>query len=231
MTDDDSGFTRLYIDGEFTGTFASEFGTATGSSLNLYIGVDFPLNKYFKGDIGDIRIWNTVKEEGTASCKPSASGVDLLAYYNFNQGLAGADNSIVNTILDSTSNANNLQLTNVALTGTTSNWVNTDNIIFDTDLPIVFTQDITISLTCSEPVTIAPEDVDNFSGDSCGIESLSLDIDTFDITILGVNTVTLSATDFYGNVASQTAQVTVVDYNPTRLYVNATAVGNNNGTD
>jgi len=180
VTDVDSGFTRLYIDGEFTGTFASEFGTATGSNLNLYVGVDFPLNEYFKGDIGDIRIWNTIKEDGTASCTPSASGADLLAYYNFNQGVDSADNFAITTVTDQTSNANNLQLTNVALTGITSNWVNTDNTIFDTGLPIVFTQDITINLTCSEPVTILPEDVDNFSGDSCGIASLSLDIDTFD---------------------------------------------------
>ncbi len=231
VSDDDSGFTRLYIDGEFMGNFASEFGTATGSNLNLYIGIDFPGSEYFKGDIGDIRIWNTVKEQGTASCMPSASGADLLAYYNFNQAVDSADNFAITTVTDQTNNANDIQLTNVALTGTTSNWLNTDNVIFDTDLPLVFTQDITVSLTCSVPVTILPEDVDNFSGDNCGIASLSLDIDTFDGSMVGVNTVTLSVTDLSGNVASQTAQVTVVDYNQTRLYVNALATGNNDGTD
>ncbi len=230
VTDDDSGSSNLYVDGQFVGAFASEFGTATGSNLNLYIGVDFPGNEYFKGDIGDIRIWNTVKANGTASCTPGASGADLIAYYNFNQGFENSDNSSVDNILDATSNANNLQLTNVALTSATSNWVNTDNTIFDTVFPTVITQDITINLTCSASTTITAANIDNGSFDNCGIASLAIDINTFDTSMLGANTVTLTVTDFYGNESSQTAQVTVVDNIQTRLYVNQSATSGNNGS-
>ncbi|WP_299886289.1 LamG domain-containing protein [uncultured Lacinutrix sp.] len=230
VTDDDSGSSNLYIDGQFVGAFASEFGTATGADLNLYVGVAFPGSEYFKGDIGDIRIWNTVKANGTASCTPGASGADLIAYYNFNQGFENSDNSSVDNILDATSNANNLQLTNVALTSATSNWVNTDNTIFDTVFPTVITQDITINLTCSASTTITAANIDNGSFDNCGIASLAIDIDTFDISMLGANTVTLTVTDFYGNESSQTAQVTVVDNIQTRLYVNQFATSNFDGT-
>ena len=47
----------------------------------------------------------------------------LVAYYNFNQGIAGADNSSLTTLNDLTSNSNNGTLNNFDKSGTTSNFV------------------------------------------------------------------------------------------------------------
>ena len=82
----------------------------------------------------------------------------------------------------------------------------------DITAPMVACQDITVEL---DPVTgtvsIAGTDIDNGSTDACGIGSYDLDIDTFDCSNIGENTVVLTVTDVNGNAASCTAIVTVED--------------------
>jgi len=63
-------------------------------------------------------------------------------------------------------------------------------------------------------------DVDNGSSDNCGIPTLSVSPSGFDCTNLGANTVTLTATDTYGNDSTCQAIVTVADDN---FQVNITA--------
>ncbi|MFH2141256.1 MAG: HYR domain-containing protein, partial [Bacteroidota bacterium] len=77
--------------------------------------------------------------------------------------------------------------------------------------PIVQTQDITVYLDASGTVTILPSDVDNGSSDNCSSVTLSIDINTFDCSNIGNNTVTLVATDLSGNTGTSTAVVNVLD--------------------
>ncbi len=87
----------------------------------------------------------------------------------------------------------------------------------DFDPPTVITQDITVSLDANGMVMIAPLDVDNGSFDNVTATPdlvFSLDVDTFDCTDIGANTVTLTVTDESGNMASDTATVTVEDNLP-----------------
>ncbi|RNC86406.1 MAG: T9SS C-terminal target domain-containing protein [Winogradskyella sp.] len=180
ITDDDTGSSTVYVNGVSIGAFPTEFGTASGSNLNLYVGVDFPLNEYFLGDIGDIRIWNTVKPGGTGICSNMPNGSDLLAYYDFNQGIENSDNSAITTINDSSGNSNNLSLINTTLSGLTSNWIDSDNASFaDTVAPIAAAQNITASLDANGQIVIDPLLVDNGSTDNCGIVSYTLSQDTF----------------------------------------------------
>ena len=59
---------------------------------------------------------------------------------------------------------------------------------------------------------ITPADIDQGdSSDACGIASLALDIDSFDCSNVGPNTVTLTVTDNNNNVSTATAVVTVED--------------------
>ena len=51
----------------------------------------------------------------------------------------------------------------------------------------------------------------NGSTDNCGIADLQLSADEFDCSDLGVNTVTLTATDVNGNTAICTVDVTIED--------------------
>ncbi|GGI57653.1 T9SS type A sorting domain-containing protein [Winogradskyella haliclonae] len=180
ITDDDTGSTTVYVNSVSIGAFSTEFGTATGSNLNLYVGVDFPLNEYFLGDIGDIRIWNTVKPRGTGICSNTPSGNDLIAYYDFNQGTTSADNSSINSIIDSSGNSNNLSLINTTINGLTSNWINSDNASFtDTITPVAVAQNITASLDANGQIIVDPLLVDNGSTDNCEIVSYVLSQDTF----------------------------------------------------
>ena len=77
--------------------------------------------------------------------------------------------------------------------------------------PQVITQNITVHLDENGAAIITADQIDNGSTDACGIESISLDISTFDCTNIGANTVTLFVTDNNNNTATKTATVTVED--------------------
>ncbi len=91
-------------------------------------------NPTFNGKIDEVRIWN--KARTAAGIKDSLRTLltgdepGLIAYYDFNQGTAGADNTMpdsVNSLIDrSVPDTETGRLRNFALTGTTSNWVASD---------------------------------------------------------------------------------------------------------
>ncbi|WP_299440106.1 VCBS repeat-containing protein [uncultured Aquimarina sp.] len=81
--------------------------------------------------------------------------------------------------------------------------------IVDTTNPTIVTQDITVQLDALGNASITPAQIDNGSSDNCGIQSMSLDITTFNSTNAGTNVVTLTVTDVNGNSDSRTATVTV----------------------
>ncbi len=117
---------RLYIDGILvnSGTDSSlmtNVNTIIGQINNLSNSRNFP------GKIDELRIWNTVRTQAEISANKDIELVGtetgLTAYYNFNQGVANANNTGITTLTDVTSNANNGTLHNFSLNGTTSNWV------------------------------------------------------------------------------------------------------------
>ncbi|MEW7280960.1 FG-GAP-like repeat-containing protein [Aquimarina sp. 2201CG1-2-11] len=81
----------------------------------------------------------------------------------------------------------------------------------DNIAPSVVTQNITVQLDTTGNASITPAQIDNGSSDNCGIQSMSLDVTSFDCTHVGVNTVTLTVTDVNGNSDANTAIVTVED--------------------
>jgi gliding motility-associated-like protein len=81
----------------------------------------------------------------------------------------------------------------------------------DNIAPIVSTQNITVQLDANGTASITVEDINNGSSDNCEIESMSIDVTSFDCTAVGDNTVTLTVTDVNGNSANATAVVTVED--------------------
>ncbi len=84
--------------------------------------------------------------------------------------------------------------------------------VVDNEAPIAVCQDLTLDL---DPVTgtvsITGADIDNGSTDNCGIASMTVDIATFDCSMTGANTVTLTVTDNSGNSSTCTATVTIQD--------------------
>jgi len=106
------------------------YGSTTISSGtgNLTIGTrsDAP-GEYFSGKMDEVRIWNVARTQAdiqsTMFTPLAGTETGLVAYYNFDEGVADGTNTGVNTLTDITSNANNGTLYNFNLTGTTSNWV------------------------------------------------------------------------------------------------------------
>ena len=108
---------------------------------------------------------------------------------------------------------NNVTLTVVDSSGNSASCVAVVTVL-DTIAPTAVCQDITVYLDGSGQVTIAASDVDGGSGDACGIDSLSIDENSFDCTDIGDNVVILTVTDSLGNSASCVAVVTVLDTVP-----------------
>jgi hypothetical protein len=83
--------------------------------------------------------------------------------------------------------------------------------VSDTIAPMVICLSDTVYLGTNGQVTITPASLDGGSSDACGIASLTLSQTVFTGSNIGVNSVTLTATDVNGNMASCISDVTVLD--------------------
>ncbi len=71
---------------------------------------------------------------------------------------------------------------------------------------------ITLPLDANGNAALTVSQVDNGSTDNCGLDTLTIDLTSFNCSHLpGIHTVTLTAEDFAGNTATCTATVDVVD--------------------
>ena len=97
----------------------------------------------------------------------------------------------------------------------------------DSTPPSVYCADISVNLNGGE-VTIVASQIDDNSTDEFGIESFSIDIDTFDCSNLGENAVILTVTDVNGYSSECTAIVTVNEaINPTITAPDSVSVSTN----
>ena len=87
---------------------------------------------FFNGAINEFRLWHTARtgEEiaGGRHCEVNGLNPDLVAYYSFNQGVAGVNNTIISTLTDGSGNGNDGTLNGFSLTGAESNFVLADNV-------------------------------------------------------------------------------------------------------
>ncbi|MEM0518654.1 HYR domain-containing protein, partial [Aequorivita flava] len=68
--------------------------------------------------------------------------------------------------------------------------------VLDDEDPVAVCQDITIDLDPTTGMaTITPADLDNGSTDNCAITAMTLDVSSFDCSMVGANTVTMTVTD------------------------------------
>ncbi len=123
---------------------------------------------------------------------------------------------IASTTIDTTDftcadvGANAVTLTVTDINGNISTCVATVT-VEDNVAPVAVCQDIIVQLDATGNVSIAASNLDGGSSDACGIDTLSLDNDTFDCSNIGANLVTLTVTDVNGNASTCTATVTVED--------------------
>ncbi|HFC00670.1 MAG TPA: T9SS type A sorting domain-containing protein [Phaeodactylibacter sp.] len=81
----------------------------------------------------------------------------------------------------------------------------------DNNPPTVLTTDLTINLDADGTATIDATQINAGSFDDCGIDTMFLDLTTFDCNSIGENTVTLTVRDENNEANTGTATVTVID--------------------
>jgi hypothetical protein len=124
----DNGTGYLYVNGTQVGTGSLTTVNTPAGNANLTIGQRVAGgNIPFTGSIDEVRVWNYARSQteiqndlNTEFCTVPTG---LVAYYQFNQGMAGGSNTGLTNLPDQSGNGYNGTLTNFALTGTSSNWV------------------------------------------------------------------------------------------------------------
>ncbi len=113
---------KIYVNGLLQDAVYTGFPLSRGRS-GLYLGFDEEL----AFAIDELRIFNTdrsSKIQDDMFCDMPSSTPDLAAYYNFNSGHSGGDNTWQTTLTDLSDNRNDGTLINFkTLSGNTSNWV------------------------------------------------------------------------------------------------------------
>lgn len=87
-------------------------------------------NEHFQGSIDEVRLWSVARSAteiaNTFCSQLSSSQTGLEAYFQFNQGVAGGNNTSIATSPDLSGNGRNATLNNMALNGNNSNFVVSD---------------------------------------------------------------------------------------------------------
>lgn len=121
--------TSIYINGLLAGSVATAFRTTvTGQPFIVGIAkrsVSGDMEP-FLGEIDEVRLWNTQRtqtELQTYKDKSlTGSEAGLVALYTFNEGVASGNNAGLVTVTDLTVNNNHGTLSNLSLSGTSSNF-------------------------------------------------------------------------------------------------------------
>ncbi len=122
---------KIYINGIEVATTSAHSGTPYSSTAPLQIGGSSSIHALLNGSMDEVRIWNVGRTSSQILGSylselvgnGNANETGLVAYYNFNQGIAGGSNSSISAIEDRTTNGISGTLTNFAKTGSTSNFV------------------------------------------------------------------------------------------------------------
>ena len=127
----DGSQTKIYVDGVLNNTTSAPLSINHNiSNIKVNIGAGLANNSpsyLFKGELDEIRVWNIARTatqiQQTYNATLQGNEAGLVAYYDFNHGIAGGNNTSVNTVVNTINSASNGTLTNFAKNGTTSNFV------------------------------------------------------------------------------------------------------------
>ena len=170
----------------------------------------------WNGNIDDVRIWDYARS-GTGitdfkDCELDGNESMLRAYYDFNQGTAGGNNSSETTLYDKTANANDGTLNGFALSGSSSNWIEPGGVVNGTNC---YTVTVTAEIT----------------GDSTGCGSVVLTAsggDTYDwstgettaqITVTATDTYSVTVTDSASGASDSTSQTVTLSIAPSISFI------------
>jgi len=126
--------TKLYVNGALVHTWIrTQSYVPNFSASALAIGTNNgtgnqpsqPYQRNFIGNIDEVKAWNTVRTDAQIlanfATELAGNETGLVAYYKFNQGIGGGNNTAITSLTDLTSNANHLTPTSMAMNGSTNN--------------------------------------------------------------------------------------------------------------
>ncbi|WP_100612343.1 LamG-like jellyroll fold domain-containing protein [Confluentibacter lentus] len=123
---------RLYVDGVLDAEIFGVDTTVLNDNPNIYIGAAYVDSRFLNTDIDEVRIWNYARSineiDHYKGCELTGNESGLVSYYQFNQGVANADNAAITTLIDNSPNGNDGTLMNFTLDSSASNWTDTSAI-------------------------------------------------------------------------------------------------------
>lgn len=125
----DNGSDKIYYNGVLDISQADPYPAVTlGACGGMSIASNYQANSgYSNCMLSEIRVWNSARTSTEILANYNRQlytfNSSLVAYYRFNQGTPSGTNSGVTRLIDYSGYACHGTLTNMALTGSTSNWV------------------------------------------------------------------------------------------------------------
>ncbi|WP_167367209.1 LamG domain-containing protein [Solemya elarraichensis gill symbiont] len=124
---------ELYVNGYMEDSATISGSTATGVDINQGVTIGsgyYPTpsspSDYFTGQMDELRFWSKAKTltemRAQDDIELTGSETDLAAYYNFNQGVAGGNNTSITEVTGQTASVD-ATIYNFSLTGSTANFV------------------------------------------------------------------------------------------------------------
>jgi gliding motility-associated-like protein len=103
--------------------------------------------------------------------------------------------------------------------------------VVDTIAPIAIAQNITVYLDATGNIEITANQLDNGSGDNCGVDTITLSNYSFNCADTGANVVAFTVTDINGNSTTINTSVSVYDtIAPSIVFTNPTIYLDENGS-
>jgi hypothetical protein len=140
-----TGTSRIYVDG-VEAPVSNGGSSSTGTSGVMTLGARTDGQQALNGAIDGFRVWSTVLDANQVRAESGSTcgaGAPLAVAYDFNMGIAGGNNLGLTTLPDVGSGGLDGTLMNFALTGATSNWIQSTvtrsvpALVFDPPLPAV----------------------------------------------------------------------------------------------
>lgn len=139
----------IYINGQLANSACCATGSSFVTTTNSVTIGGNNVPEMFNGSLDEIRIWTRALCQGeiqnNMNGELSLPQTNLLAYYQFNEGVAGGSNTSVTTLPDSSGNGYNGTVSNFALTGSTSNWITPGGVTSGVNAPAFVSPSISIS--------------------------------------------------------------------------------------
>ena len=132
---DSNGKAKLYVNALLLDS-GNLYVPSNITRTNCYLGKsDWAGDGYYNGLLDEVRIWNIVRSDCEIRLDMltplTGNEPGLVAYYNFNEGLADSTNTNDTLLTDLTPNHNMGNLENFSLTGNTSNWVSSQAAVYN----------------------------------------------------------------------------------------------------